>query len=352
MAAAYPSGNPGNTFVPNFEASGKLVIGFSRNPKDFTVNRWTTLTPVKQSMGMYLRITPDNAARVLATQGQDLIWADGAYAPKGRWNTNSFEFEPFLTQRYAPSVTLGYKAVEQATWEIKAIHAAMLAQQAMTLRSMRAISVLETTGNYTNQGTFKSYVTSGGGSAVFAGSGTPTNPAVKYALAYAAQQIQQYTLGTAKPKDLVLVTQPVTASTVATGQEIHTYLKENPIALEVIKGKGDFNPNAQWFLPPTLYGFPLAIEDSVRVSTQKGETVAPAYVKSSNSWALISRPGSGLGVEGGRNWSFIEIFSYEEMTVWSKEDDENRLCELRVIDDYDVRSVSPVAGVLMTSLFS
>jgi hypothetical protein len=280
------------------------------------------------------------------------MWADGSYAPKGRWNTNSFEFEPFLTTRFAPSVTLGYKAVEQATWEIKAIHAAMLAQQAMTLRSMRCVTALEASGNYSLTGTFKSAVTSGGGSAVFAGSGTPTNPALKYALAYGAQQIQQYTLGVAKPKDLVLVTQPVTASTIATGQEIHTYLKENPIALEVIKGKGDFNPNSQWFLPPTLYSFPLAIEDSVRVSTQKGETVAPAYVKSSNSFSLISRPGSGLGVEGGRNWSFIEVFSYEEMTVWSKEDDENRLVELRVIDDYDVRTVSPVAAYLYTNLLS
>ena len=354
MAAAFPSGNPGNTYVPSFESSGQLVVSYSRNPKDFPLNKYITLVPVKKTVGYYLRITPENAARLLTTDGADNVWASGADAPQGNWNAESFEFQPYTTTRFAFTVPLDYKSVEQASWKITAYHAAMLAQQAMTLRALRCISALETTGNYaTGQtDTFANMVVAGGGSSAFAGAGTPTNPALFYALTYGARLINLSSLGTVKPKDLQFITNPDSARKMAGGQEVHTYLKENPVALTLLKGEGDFNPNATWGLPPQIYGFGIVVEDTVRVSSVKGATLAEAYAKSGNSGQLISRPGALVGVEGAPSFSFLELFSYEEMTVESKDDTDNRVHKLRVVDDYDVRVVSPIAGVNYTNLFS
>lgn len=354
MAAAFPSGNPGNTYVPSFESSGQLVVSYSRNPKDFPLNSYITLVPVKKTVGYYLRITPENAARLLTADGADNVWASGADAPQGNWNSESFEFFPYTTTRFAFTVPLDYKSVEQASWKITAYHAAMLAQQAMTLRTLRAITVYETSGNWAtgNTGTFANAVTSGGGSSAFFAGGTPTNPAIFYALTYGARQINVATLGTVKPKDLVFVINPDTARKGAGGQEVHTYLKENPVALQVLKGEGDFNPNAQWGMPPQIYGFKIAVEDCVRVNSNKGQTLAEDYAKSGTSGQLLARPGALVGVEGAPSFSTVQAFSYEEMTVESKDDTDNRVHKLRVVDDYDMRLVSPISGYNFTNLFA
>lgn len=355
MAFAYPSGNPGNTFVPSFDASGQLVVSYSRNPKDFPVNQYITIVPVKRSVGYWLQITAANAARLLTSDGADLVWADGAKTPLGYWNTESFSYQPFMTTRFCPAVTLGYKAVEQADWKIQAFHAAMLAQQAMTLRTLRVVTALETAGNYNAalQSTFTQATTNGGsGSAGFASAGTVTNPLLKFALNYAAQQINLYTLGVVRPKDLVLVIQPNTAERLAATQEVHAYLQQQVNSIRVIKGEGDFNPNSAWGLPSELYGYKIVVEDAVRVSTQKGATVTPAYIKSNNSASLIARPGALVGVEGAPSFSFAHLFSYEEMTVESMDDSNNRRHILRVVDDYDVKTVSDISGYLFTALFS
>src|SRR5579859_7667319 len=122
--AAYPGGF--NTFVPSFDATGNLVVEFSRNPKDFALNQYITLTPVKKSVGYFLRITAEQAARVInSALLTDFVWPDGNDAPNGAWGTEAFQFFPYNTTRYAFPFRLGYKAVEQADWKILASHAAI-----------------------------------------------------------------------------------------------------------------------------------------------------------------------------------------------------------------------------------
>src|ERR1051326_3751663 len=98
MAAAFPSGF--NTFVPSFDATGKLVVAYSRNPKDFAINKWVTMIPVKRSVGYYLKLTAENAARILSSNVSDFLWTDGNDAPHGEYNTESFNFQLFNTIRY------------------------------------------------------------------------------------------------------------------------------------------------------------------------------------------------------------------------------------------------------------
>lgn len=349
MAASYPGGAGPNTFIPTFdEMSGKLVVNYSRNPKEFALLRYCQLVPVKRTLGYYLRITPENAARILTTNISDQTWAPGANRPTGRWNDESFEFFPFACKRYSANATLDALAVDLADWNVLSYWSGMLAQQLMTGRVLQAITLLQTAGTWPT-GNTDSATNIGGG---FFSAGTATNPIILKAFNAMARQIQIATLGAVKPKDLHVVIDPIAADGMARSQEIHSYLQQQVGSLDVIKGEGDFNPNAAWGLPKRLYGFDLEIDDTVRVTSAKGATLAEGYVKSSNSLFMLAKPGGLTGIEGSASWSTIQLFSHEEMKVESESDNWNRLQKLSVTDYRDFKVVSPISGYLLTNLFS
>lgn len=349
MAYAYPSGGPnGNTYVPSFEASGEIVVQYSRNPKDFALNSYITLTPVEKSTGYFLSIQPDNAARILSATSSDFIWPDGNDAPTGAWNTEAFTFSPFNTVRYNYPFRLGYKAVEQAVWKIIASHAAMAAQQCMTSRTLEVATLLDTDGSYPT-GHYATATSLGGG---FWSDGTAANPIIKKTLNAAAQTIQKDTVGVVRPRDLVLVISPTAADLMASSQEIHTYLAQSPSALAQVRGDVP-SQNGLWGLPDILYGYRLAIEDAVYGSTPKGaQTFSPGYIKGSNTAWLVARPGQLVGTEGAPSFSSCHLFVYEEMTVESKDDVDNRRHTGRVVDDRGVKMVSGASAFKIKSLFS
>jgi len=345
-----------NTYVPSFDASGKLAIAYSRNVRDFPLNQYITLTPVKYSTGYYLRITPDNAARILNTDLAEFFWPDSHDAPTGEWNTEEFEFQQFASKRYNFPFRLGYKSVEQADWQILAYHAAMVAQQAMTGRTLRVLAELTNTASYPASHVFATATALGSGSW---SAGTPTDPNIKEGLNKIARTIQLDTVGVIQPKDLVLIVNPVAADLMARSQEVHTYVKENPLAGIVLQ-KGSVDGNSmgpgnwvRWGLPEYLYGYKLVVEDTVRVSSKKGaSSLTTGYALADNDAIVVARPGQLVNQAGGPSWSTVHVFSYEEMTVESKDDPDNRRHLGRVVEDYDVKVVSPVSGVLVQDIFS
>src|SRR5690242_11980202 len=113
-----------NTYVPSFDATGHLVVAYSRNPKDFPLNQWATITPVKKSTGYFLQVTAEQAARIINTDLADFVWPDSNDAPSGIWGLESFNFVPYSTTRFSFPFRLGYKANEQADWKILALHSA------------------------------------------------------------------------------------------------------------------------------------------------------------------------------------------------------------------------------------
>jgi hypothetical protein len=346
MAFGYPSGF--NTFVPSFDASGQLVVQFSRNPKDFPLNQYITLTPVKKSVGYYLKITAEQAARVInsATLG-DFVWSDGNDAPTGEWGTESFQFTPFNTTRYAFPFRLGYKAVDQADWKILASHGAIAAQDAMTARTVRVVTLLLTTGTW-DASHVASATTQGGG---FWSAGTTSTPYIKKTLNKCAQTIQLDTLASVKVKDLKVVISPVVASAMASSGEIQDYLKNSPFALAQVRGDVP-SQNGLWGLPDTLYGYGVCVEDAVQVSSRKGATRVASYVMDPNKAVMVARPGQLTGHAGGPSFSTVHVMSYEEMTVEQRDDPDNRRIAARVVEDYDVQPVAPAAGFLITNILS
>ena len=340
----FPSGT--NTFVPSFDATGQLIVAYSRNPKDFPLNRYVQIIPVKRSVGYYLKLTAENAARVLGSAAQDFVWHDGNDAPTGVWNLNSFNFLPFYTTRYAFPFRLGWKTIEQADWKIVATESASAAQQAMTARTLVVANKLTTSTNW-NTNHVNSATSLGGG---FWSAGTAANPIIKKSINAMAIQIQKDTLGVVRLKDLVLVISPVVADAMGRSQEVHTYLQQSPFALAQVRGDQP-SQNGIWGLPDAHYGVPVVVEDTVIVTQKKGAAIAPAYLFNTNDAMLLARPGS-LVSEGSKSFSTVGLFMLEEMTAETKDDPDNRRTSGRVVEDYDVEILSDISGYLVTNCLS
>lgn len=350
MAISYPG--PYNVFVPSFDASGHLVVAFSRNPRDFPLNRYLSIVPVSKSSGYYLRITPEVAARVLNTDLKEFVWPAGSAAPTGEWSREAFEFFQFETKRYAYPFTLDQKTEEQADWRILASHAAIVAQQAMTARTLLALTALTTTSNY--PANHVDTATNWGGGFLNAGTADGSAPGfvLKKALNAMARRIQLDTLGAVKPyKDCVVLIDPILADALGRSKEVHAYLKESPYALAQVRGDVE-SQNGIYGLPNQLYGFSIVVDDAVRVTTRKGVTTTTDFMLGGNTLVMLARPGALTCPEGARSFSTLQAFVYEDMTVESRTDPDNRRIVGRVVDDFDVRVTAPATGCICTNALS
>lgn len=352
VSAVFPASS--NVYVPNHEASGKLVVDFARNPKDFAVNRYTQTVPVDQIIGLFQQMTVEERGRVLTSDAAEYAFADGADAPLGADGTESFIWQQYLARRYAYPFLMGQMTAQQATWDIVAQHAGIHAQKAMTVRTLLTYNQLTTSGNYA----------SGHVSAVFGGtitgtSGTWTQSTtargdIKRSLEFAMEKILDDTLAGVKPEDFHLVIGTAQAALLTQSQEIVDYIKSSPNALAQIKGE---LPGALigygYGLPSKLYGINIVVDATRRVSSAKlaATKVASAIfgglssVGSLNAF-LIARPGALVGVANAPSFSFLQNFVYKQfdMVVETKNDDDNKRIKGRVIDCFVPQVVAPAAG--------
>lgn len=337
-----------NTFVPNHDATNSMVINFSRNSKDFALNRWSQLVPVKQTVGYYLNMTVEEAGRLLNADGSDLIWPDGNDAPTGTDGTESHEFLSYRAKRYAPSFRLGDMTVDQASWDIIAHHGRIKAQQAMTLRTQKAVTVAQTSGNYAASHT--SAAASISGALGNWAQSTTARTDIKRSLSYAVEVILDDTLGAVKPEDLILVISSGCARKISMTQEIIDHIKGSPEALAQIRGELP-GKNVIHGLPDRLYGIEVVVDVTRKTTSKKGVTAVRTSVMDDTKPFICSRPGGLVGVEGSPSFSTITIFSYDknEMLVETKNDADNKRTLGRIIDTYDVIMTCPASGFLFTS---
>lgn len=338
MTATFP--NQYNTFIPSFEASGKLVVDFSRNPKEFALPEYVQYIPVEKNVGRYLEMTIEMAGRLLNADGADLAWPDGTEAPKGYGNLESHEFKPFTTKRFATPYNIGELAADQAQWDVLAHHGRIHAQRMMTFRTLKMLTLAQTTGNWPTGHT--ATVSSIG--VGYHDQSTTARKDIKNSLDYAAEQILLSTLGAVNLEDMVFVCSPTYARKIAKCQEIVDHIKGSTTAVEEIK-KG-IGPNTQFGLPSTLYGYKTIVEKTVRVTSRKGATAARSFVMAEAKPMLVSRPGGLEGVEGAPSFSTLSCFLKEEMTVESKHDRDNRRHQGRVVDDFAEILTAGISGYL------
>jgi hypothetical protein len=335
MPQVLPGGS--NTFVPSHEASNKLIVEYARNPKSFVVTEYTQLIKTPKNTGYYLVLNIDEAGRVLNDQGKEYNWADGENAPSGRDGTSEHVFLPFLTNRRAYPFTLGDLAVDQATWDIIAAHAARHAQKAMTVRTMDAVKAATTTGNHIASHIIDvtSYSDDTGSNTGTWAASTSARQDIKRSIHGAIQVMLDDTLAAIDVDDLKLVMSSTLAQAIAQSQELVDYLRGSPDALSQVRGElRSSNPNAEFGLPEKLYGVKLCVEKTRRVTSKRRATRAVSEVLAADTPFLVARPGSLEGHYGAPSFSAITNFIYEEMTTETKHDKDNRRTAGRVVENF------------------
>jgi hypothetical protein len=342
MSAAYPGMY--NTYVPDHAASGKLVVDFSRNIKEFAINQWAQIVPVKKAIGLYLKMTIEEAGRLVAADLSNFTWPDGEDRPVTNDGAESFEFETFRCKRFAFSVPFGDLTVDQASWNITAQHASIKARQAMTGRTLKMLTEAVTSANYAASHYIDVTSDVTGNSGTWPES-TSSRQDIKRSLNWAANVIIKDTLNGVKVDDLICVISPTLARQMSECQELVDYLKHSPDALAQVRGELP-GRNVMFGLPDKLYGYPIVVEATVRVSSKKGATDARDYVLPAATPFMCARPGGLVGVADSPNFSTHCLFMFEEMTVETLKDVNNRKQTISVVENYAPVTVAPVSGVL------
>lgn len=348
-ATAYPGGS--NTYVPNLEATGHMIVSFSRNPDSFALNRYIQVIPVTKDVGLYTRMGVQAASRILNTNLADRKWADNGKRPSGKGNTETHAFEEYRTARYSYGWELGWKGTQQASWDIVAQHNRFNGQNAMTARTQLVHSILATALTQT------SAVTSITGVTGQWDLSTTARKDIERSLDYAFETIMKATQGAiTNPADLKLVMAPETARKIKVCQEIVDYIKGSPDARADLEGK--LGPASQFGLPRYLYGYEVVIENAVKTTNKRGGTSAKSFIMDSDKPMLVSRPGSLTAPDSpavdqpAPSFSTLSLFAYEEMTVEEFQDTKNRLTEGYVTDDVVPIATAPISGFLFTDALS
>lgn len=341
MPAAYPGAY--NTYVPSHEASGKLVVDFSRNINDFALPRYTQIVQAKKARGWYLQFTIEEAGRILHDDLRQFLWPDGQAANEGWEATESFEYKDFMCKRYQYPVMLGDLTIDQADWDILAQHASIKARQAMTARTQKVISVFTDTNNYAPSHVMD--VPSINGNTGSWAESTTARQDIKRSLFTAIELILDDTLAAVSENDLILVISSGLAAEISQCQEITDYIKGSPDALAQIKGELP-NRNSMYNIPEVLYGVPVVVEKTRKVTSRKGASRSVSSILPKSTPFLCARPGGIEGVADAPNFSTVVGFFMEEMTVEQKRDDDNRRTKARVVENYDYVMVAPATGVL------
>jgi len=344
MPAAYPSGS--NTFVKDHAASGALVVDFSRNPDDFTLNRYIQIRNVSKESGYYLQLTTEECARILNANLSDFLWYDGNDRPERNEGTESFNFAEFKTTRYDYGYNLGDKAVNQADWDIVSVHSAIKAAQAMTARTQLAITELTNANNFAASHT--SDVASISGNTGTWAQSTTARQDIKRSFNHAIKTIKKATVSSVKTEDLVLVIGPDAATEIAESQEFVDHIKGSPEAYAQVRGDLP-GRNTEYGIPDKIYGVDIEVEDAVKVTSHKGATLANDFILSGSSAVMVSRPGELVAKAGGPSFSTITCFAFEEMSVETERDSWNRKTKGAVVDDIDMVMTAPSAGYLFTN---
>lgn len=366
-----------NTFIPTHEATGSMVVGWSRNTKDWSINRIMELRPVTKRKGYYLTWKSEQGARVRYNDGREFAWPDGSDRPTGQDNLELFEFEDYKCNRVAPSFTMGRQSVEQADWALRDAQISVIGQQGMTLRTLKGNAALSAMNWQTNCANVDGTGGTLNGNAALLpdnqnwGNGTVTTPNIKISLFKAAISINKATMGLVTPKDLVLYMSPESATKMCESAEIQSMLAGSIYSLPNLVG-GIPNQNAEWGLPPQLYGFRLEIDQTIQNDSRKGETLSQDYALGLGDAYFLTRKdrydsegnktfvGPNLVDEKGETgekanyfptYSTLIGFFYEEFTVEARDDPWNRVVQGSVVSDFDMVVTSYKGGFQFKDCF-
>lgn len=333
-----------NTFTPVYEASKSIMVDFGRNVKKYAVNKYAQIVTDCPIVGYYLSLGIDTALRA-SEDGIEFLWPDGKAAPSGNDGVEDFEFKEYRTSRFAPAFTLGNIAVENASWDIVALHAARRAQLEMQLRTQMVLKQATTSGNYDSNNVID--VSALSGNTGTWGASTTQRGDIQRSILEGLDRILNATGSAIDETDVMLVVGKTGAKRLRQSQEIVDYIKGSPFAMAQIKGElQGSNPNVMWGLPSQLFGVNLVVEKTVRVTSKRGATRAVTDALPAATPFMCSRPGGLEGHYGAPSFSTHTLFVPEDMTVETKHDTDNRRVVGRVVSQRKAIVTAPVSGIL------
>lgn len=339
-----------NVFLPNWEASGKYAVGFARNPESFRLASYVHYVKSPKIKGYYLKFTNQESGRVL--DNNRYVWPYGKPAPVPQ-DPESFTYVPFTLERRAYAYGLDRKTIDQADHNVKQVERDTKATKAMTARVMRAISVITTAANWQTSADADLAANHTATATALVGgkldTGTASNPLIMNALNAMAIQVTLDTMGSivSKPENFKVVFNPNFAKLLVATPEYKAYLTGSPDAYNQVKG--NLHPNNKFGLPDTLYGYGLVIEDAVKVTNNKGGTLARSFAWPDATAALMHVPGKIDGVYGEPSFSTFTCFHDKDMLVEEFTDERNDMWEGRVVEETDEILTCPASGYLLTS---
>lgn len=359
LGPGYPAST--NVFIPDFQRSGKMIIGYSRNPRAFQLPQYVQYVKSDLSVGLYLKMSFQEQARVVSVQ--EFEWPDNQVRPMHDDGLEQFNFQEYRTHRYDYGWTTGYMTRNQADWPLVDHQQAIKAQQMMTARTIRMWTVLTTAANWTVAGTgsagsgteFDMTADHTATAATLAGGyldqGTSTSPFLRIAFDKAEVAINLDTTGVVDRKQLLCVINPDVARLLSESPEIHEYIKGSYWAQEEIRQMLD--PNNKFGLPSTVYGMRIVVDTCVKATSRKGGTLVKTYAVPDQTVMILSRVGELEGVARAPSFTTATIFWFEdEMTVELFDDPKNRLTEGHIVENTAEVLTSPVSGYYITSATS
>lgn len=349
----YPGGS--DTIIPLLELSGNLMVAYGRNVKDFAVNRYSKVTPVKATTGTFLQFNPLDLARLTpyasgssTSVDQGANWAPGTPSPTGFDDTLSWTTATFRCQRKAYAKTLDKRAVDCASFPIMSTHTAALGQKLMSYRAWKTAGVMFNTANY--QTTHVSTCTALAGG--YSNTGTTYNPVIMNMLNAADRQIQKDTMGAIRYGHLSVLINPDTALQWASTPEIREYVMQQNDSIKNIR-MDDANYNGVYGLPSRLYNHNLVVDDTVINTANEGNAAEGGTFVVPDNTALVFLADGDIEVpEGSTSFATCHMFAYEEFNLETKDDPWDRLVAMRAVLDADWQIVSPQSGYVVTDLFS
>ncbi len=302
-----------NLYIPSWVDSGRVTIGFSRNPKMFPYNKYISYANVKKNRGYYMQWTQQAQARVLNVDAW--LWAYNQDRPVPA-NPEAFTNVQYTLVRRDYAYGSDHDTLSQADFNYQQVLRDTHAQLAATSRAYRIGAVMTTTSNWASSAYiggkdmsldhFSTAANASGGGLFDAG--TSTNPYFMKGIDYALDKISLDTNGalTSQPGRMCLVMNPTTARKIAASQEMKDFLKGSPYALPSITGSIFEQKN--YGLPPTFQECEVVVDNSVYVSSEVGATVARSYIIPDSDVVLMYRPDSLDGVYGEKPFSTITVF--------------------------------------------
>jgi len=336
-----------NTFIKDHAASGRMVVEYSRNPKDFRLPNYIQVKPVTKQEGYYLAIDVLQAGRLVGGTVDDFVWTDGMDRPQTNAHGQEFNWKAFKTIRRNISDRLGDLARQQADWSIEDTQEGSQAQQAMTLRTKLVHTALATSANWDASHFLNVTSIAGVGGAWNAS--LSTNQYIRKSINYAVKTILLDTLSKVRKEDLILVLNPTAALAISETQELIDVIKQSADAYDQVRGAGKW---AAWGIPDRLYGLEVVVEDTAIVTSPKGAaTPTKSFVMADATAMVLSRPG-GLVAKNGPSFSTVTLFAKEEMTVERTQDAYNRVLKIDVVDDVGVGITAPATGVVLNAILA